>query len=154
MKYILQWLIAFFSKPKRFEISCPIISPIVIEHRFYYTVIQNFTIRGLEVEEGFVTDGASIPSFLWSFIGVHPLSPEVLAEAIGHDFLYLVAENKLKDAKTKDERDEAYEMFRKADNWFYDALRVNNRHVRCKLMFLAVRVYSTIYYKVCRWKQK
>ena len=44
----------------------------------------------LKVKEGAVTDGASIPKFVWSIpvIGGHPLEGLVLPGAFAHDMLY------------------------------------------------------------------
>lgn len=43
------------------------------------------------VPGGFVTDGASIPRWLWSVVGLHPRSPEIGQAAALHDLLYRYA---------------------------------------------------------------
>jgi len=43
------------------------------------------------VHAGFITDGASIPRWLWSLVGLHPRSPEIGQAAALHDLLYRYA---------------------------------------------------------------
>lgn len=42
----------------------------------------------LTIDRHFVFDGASIPRFCWSLIGVYPTHPKVQAAALVHDALY------------------------------------------------------------------
>ena len=70
-------------------INRPIIEPVPgneswkLVHDFYVQVAGlPFT-----VPAGFITDGASIPRFLWRICG-HPMSTKRLPVAIFHDYLY------------------------------------------------------------------
>ncbi len=72
----------------RFE-NKPVIEPVPgdeswqLVHDFYVRVVGiQFT-----VPAGFVTDGASIPRFLWRICG-HPMSTKRLPIAIFHDYAY------------------------------------------------------------------
>lgn len=58
-----------------------------------------------DIKEGFVTDGASIPSFAWLFVG-HPYDPDYIAESIVHDLRW-------RKAKTWRQRTAANARFRK-----------------------------------------
>lgn len=42
----------------------------------------------IEVPHGFIFDGASIPRFAWSLLGLYPFSSEVVRAGLIHDFLY------------------------------------------------------------------
>lgn len=44
-----------------------------------------------EVPAGFVTDGASIPRFLWRLCG-HPMETPRICAAVAHDYMYSVGE--------------------------------------------------------------
>lgn len=44
--------------------------------------------RTLEIGEGFVFDGASLPRIFWTLIGRSPYDPATLAPALLHDALY------------------------------------------------------------------
>ena len=41
----------------------------------------------ITVKKGFIFDGASVPRFLWTFIG-HPMTPPRVAAALVHDWLH------------------------------------------------------------------
>ena len=43
--------------------------------------------RGIEVDAGVYTDGASIPRLFWVIVG-HPFEPDVIAAAFVHDMVY------------------------------------------------------------------
>lgn len=69
-------------------INKPIIEPVDDE---CWRLMTDFYVEvdGLPytVETGFVTDGASIPRFLWRLCG-HPMSTKRLPAAVFHDWLY------------------------------------------------------------------
>lgn len=58
-----------------------------------YVLVEEYSVwlpcckRTLRIMAGFVTDGASIPRFLWRVCG-HPFSPYAVAPALAHDALY------------------------------------------------------------------
>lgn len=72
---------AFFSKNKYKKVD---------RWKVYKTFIYQIGHKGsnnlVVVPEGFITDGASIPRFLWVFVG-HPFA-EYAQAAVLHDFLY------------------------------------------------------------------
>ena len=52
-----------------------------------YHVYLPFSKKWLLVKAGFIFDGASIPCWLWLWIG-HPFDPDWVAGALSHDALY------------------------------------------------------------------
>lgn len=44
----------------------------------------------VEVPTAFFSDGGSIPAFLWSLLGIHPMTPKFCRPFFTHDFLFLV----------------------------------------------------------------
>jgi hypothetical protein len=54
------------------------------------------------VPSGFVTDGASIPRWLWSLVGLHPRSPEIGQAAAMHDLLYRYAPQGISRSRADD----------------------------------------------------
>ncbi|MDR1008001.1 MAG: DUF1353 domain-containing protein [Campylobacteraceae bacterium] len=151
---IIGFFVKWFSKPKRLISVSPVIRPYVHQKQIFYEVVEDFVIHDFLVKKGVKTDGGSIPLFLCSLLGVHPFSPAIIAQCIGHDVKYNAAIKIFQSAvknRNKVLKNAAMEAFRDADNWFYDALRINNRRLRCKLFFLAVRLYSTIYFGFFRY---
>ena len=60
----------------------------VLRSNFYVTgVLPDGRVFEVWVREGFVTDGASIPRFLWRLCG-QPMAVPRIAAAIPHDWLY------------------------------------------------------------------
>jgi hypothetical protein len=119
-----------------------------------YEVVEGFTVHNFKVKKGTLTDGASIPLFLCSILGAHPFSPAIIAQSIAHDVMYnnaIVFFNAAVKGSNKGTKLRAMQDFRAADNWFYDALRINNRRLRCKLFFWAVRAYSTLKFGIFEW---
>ena len=57
----------------------------VTDETFSY-IFDDLGIR-TTIHEGFKTDGASIPRFLWRIIG-HPFAPRIIRAAVVHDYLY------------------------------------------------------------------
>ncbi|MDR2342787.1 MAG: DUF1353 domain-containing protein [Campylobacteraceae bacterium] len=151
---ILGFFITWFSRPKKVLVISPVIKPCSDNKTALYEVVEDFAIHGFNVKKGTKTDGGSIPLFLCSIVGAHPFSPPIIAQCIGHDVRY---DNIIefyeggRKAKNKIAKKAAMEAFKDADNWFYDALRLNNRRVRCKLFFWAVRIYSTLYFGIWKW---
>jgi len=85
----------------------------------------------LAVPLGFLTDGASIPSFAWSCVG-GPFSGRYVKPAILHDFLYAV---------------HLYSR-RQSDLIFLEALKVCGvSRLKRQLMFHAVRFGGSCAYK-------
>jgi hypothetical protein len=152
---VLGFFVNWFSKPKKAFAVAPKIEPCTNDkEQALYMVTEDFWIHEFFVKKGTKTDGASIPLFLCSILGAHPFSPAIIAQAIGHDTQYnnvIEFYNAAKRAKNKSAKKAAMEAFRNADNWFYDALRINNRRLRCKLFFWAVRAYSTIKFEIFEW---
>lgn len=67
------------------------ITPIEGDKRFYQlseAVTFTFTDCVITLPKGFVADGATIPRFLWSLLGTHPLSPTIVTGAFIHDLTY------------------------------------------------------------------
>ena len=52
----------------------------------------------IDVPAGFIFDGASIPRFAWSVLGVTPYDPKVIAAAVVHDWMYNAKVKSKKDA--------------------------------------------------------
>ncbi len=42
----------------------------------------------VDIPAGFIFDGASIPRFAWSLLGVTPYDPRVVTAAVIHDWMY------------------------------------------------------------------
>ncbi|MDR0580196.1 MAG: DUF1353 domain-containing protein [Campylobacteraceae bacterium] len=152
---ILGFFVSWFSKPKKAFATAPKIEPCADDKgQSLYVVIEDFWMHEVFVKKGTKTDGASIPLFLCSILGAHPFSPAIVAQSIAHDMLYdkaiLVLQSASRD-KNRVLKRAALEALREADNWFYDALRINNRRLRCKLFFLAVRAYSTLKFGLWEW---
>lgn len=61
-----------------------IISP--VDYGRKRELMADFLFRGVKVNKGFITDGASIPKVCWTIIG-HPFG-RYLEAAVIHDFLY------------------------------------------------------------------
>ena len=79
----------------------------------------------VEVPIGFVTDGASIPKFVWSVLG-SPWSGKYARAAVIHDYLCVV--------KTYPQS--------KIDYIFYQGMRILKvSYLKRTLMYLAVRVF-------------
>ncbi|MDR2100097.1 MAG: DUF1353 domain-containing protein [Campylobacteraceae bacterium] len=151
---IAGFFINWFSKPKKQLVSAPIIRPVGGKNSALYEVVEDFTINGYTVKKGTKTDGGSIPLIFCSILGVHPFSPSIIAACIGHDDQYdnvIRFYEETKRVKNRAGRQGALEAFKQADNWFYDALQLNNRRVRCKLFFWAVRAYSTLKFGFWEW---
>lgn len=86
----------------------------------------------VRVPQQFITDLASVPKFLWSFIPPHGLH---LSAAIIHDFLYSGASGLGLNRRI-------------ADAIFLDAMKVSNvKWARRHLMWMAVRAFGWIRYK-------
>lgn len=80
----------------------------------------------IDIPEGFIFDGASIPRFLWSVVG-HPLEQIYLAAACIHDYLYV----------------KQYYTRRRSDGIFLEAMRDKGvAWLRRTMMWLAVRIFG------------
>ena len=85
------------------------------DYTFYYVTKQG---KIIEIPEGTVTDGLSIPRILWFFLG-HPFQPIAAPAAVAHDY-----ECKEKKDSSKEVHDRFYEMllvrnFNKTKSWLY-----------------------------------
>ncbi len=111
----------------------PIIAPVDHDAEEYELVESfTFTIDGeeLEVPVGFQTDGASIPAFLWGYIG-HPFMPKVIKAAIAHDYLYSLGTYKRKTV----------------DKVLLNLLLDNNVNtIKAHLIYCGVRCFGWMFY--------
>ena len=80
------------------------------------------------VPAGFIFDGASIPRFAWSLLGVTPYDPKIICAAVVHDWLY--------NSKTKSKRE--------ADNIFYYIMYYQGfiSKAKIKIMYSAVKAFG------------
>ena len=87
----------------------------------------------IEVPAGFIFDGASIPRFAWSTLGVTPYDPKVVAAAVVHDWLY--------NSKVKSKKD--------ADAIFYYIMEYQGllSTSQMRLMYTAVKLFGGKAYK-------
>jgi len=88
----------------------PIVRPLPNKNLYELVTAFHTIIDGIEVDipEGFIFDGASVPRFLWSIIG-SPYLPQYIGAGLVHDYLYRTGIVSRK----------------KADQIFYDLLRDN-----------------------------
>ena len=78
------------------------------------------------VPVGFVSDGMSVPRFLWGFLAA-PDDPVVLPPSLSHDWLYY------KHVCTR----------READMWYFKALRYNGYPLwKSVLTYIGVRLFG------------
>jgi hypothetical protein len=155
---IISLIIAWFSKPKKGLLVTPSIRPCRAKRGnkvlTLWEVASSFWVHGVHIPKGFRTDLRSGGVWISYILGSEASDPYVVAQCIGHDFLYVSAEKVWNEALLvggRNSKRRAMRMFREADNWLYDALRENNRRFRCKLFFLGVRIYSLFYYGFWRW---
>jgi hypothetical protein len=155
---LLGFIIAWSSKPKKGLLVRPFIRPCRAKRGSkvltLWEVASSFWVHGVRVPKGFKSDLRSGGVWISYILGSEASDPYVVAQCIGHDYLYNAAVKVYKVAlseQDKVKKQQAMDMFREADNWFYDALRENNRRFRCKLFFWGVRAYSTVYYGFWRW---
>lgn len=66
--------------------------PITENGRRKWEVLESFLLEGVVIPEGFTTDGASVPRFLWWYIS--PIDPGIFRAAVLHDYLYCLGENR------------------------------------------------------------
>jgi hypothetical protein len=52
-----------------------------------YTWVKDDIIRRIKIPAGFISDGASVPRFLWTITGITP-DGELRSAALIHDYLY------------------------------------------------------------------
>jgi len=90
----------------------------------------------IEIPAGFVTDGASIPRFGWSIIGVSPFSSTVIYSAVIHDWLY--ATNKI----SRREADKVFLRAMKSQGYLTNA--------QMNIMYISVRMFGGVCYKTDR----
>lgn len=86
--------------------------------------------RYRDVPAGFVTDGASIPRFLWRVLG-HPFEAATIGPAVEHDYDYQTGRIPRKDA----------------DGKFYANLRASGVGVvKARLFYYGVRAFGARHY--------
>lgn len=87
----------------------------------------------IDVPAGFVFDGASIPRFAWSKLGVTPYDPKVVVAAVIHDWMYA--------SKIKSKKD--------ADAIFYYIMDHQGflSKVQMRLMYTAVKLFGRKAYR-------
>lgn len=91
----------------------------------------------VEIKKGFISNGANIPRFLWSFYP--PNSPEYISASVIHDFLC--------DKAYKNNKN--YEDFILADNIFFIALKeLGVSNFKSALFYNFCRFYHYLKYKV------
>jgi len=117
------------------ETKFPRIIPCIDRNRYVLTFTLIFVHKLLEmpliIPIGFVTDGASIPRFLWRVFG-HPFQAKFLRAAVIHDYLLAKA------LYTKEIADEIFYIILLQDG-------VGKR--KAKLMYWAVRKFGKGNYK-------
>lgn len=97
-------------QPTLIPVAEPGKSRMVLQHPFQYTHRLG-AIYG--VEEGYITDGASIPRLFWSSIG-HPFQSQYLRAAIIHDKLCDLADESANKPERQDKRAKADLVFHSA----------------------------------------
>jgi len=117
----------------------PVIKPI---GRNLYELRKNYIIN-LEfsqfvVKKGFRTDGASVPRFLWFFVG-HPFEGDIIGPAILHDSLY--------QSKILPRTD--------ADSIFNQAMKQKKvKRLKRFIYFLGVRLFGGFAWKHSKHRKK
>ena len=92
-----------------------------------YRLVEPIELFGYKVPTGFVTDGASIPRFFWSFIG-SPFTGKYVEVAILHDYLYSGVEDI---------------SFKEANKIFYKGmLKAGVNPIKAYLMYKAVCLFG------------
>ena len=95
--------------------------------------------RSFTVPAGFVSDGASVPQFLWGMISP-AIDPRTLDAAIAHDHLY---------------RSFSYDFTRReADTLFYKLCRAHGLSFwRSLKAYIGARLFGRKYWKKRRWER-
>lgn len=111
-----------------------------VDKAFDYHVGSKDSEEVIHIPEGFQTDGASIPSFLWPIIG-HPME-EYAQAAVVHDYLY-TSEDKLEWMNLVGSW-KVYKYTRKKCDWiFYEAMGVLKiLKAKRATMYYAVRCFG------------
>jgi hypothetical protein len=103
-----------------------------------YQLVQDYNYKEITVPKGFIYDGASIPRFLWSIVGLRP-DGLIRAAALVHDWLY---QNSGKISKiksfTRKESDVIFKML-------MEEADISN--YKCQLAYYAVRVFGGLHWK-------
>lgn len=93
----------------------------------------------VEIKKGFISNGANIPRFLWSFYP--PNSPEYISASVIHDFLCDKAY----------QNNKSYEDFILADKVFFIALKeLGVDRFKSALFYLSCKTYHYLKYKLLR----
>ena len=91
-----------------------------------FVLLEDFYIRGFVVPQGYKTNGANIPRFLWSI--VPPFKPKFLPAVVVHDYLT------------------DKEQYKTADDTFEAVLYGIENSFTTRMMVRAVRLYHAIKY--------
>lgn len=101
----------------------------IIDETFSY-IFDDMGIR-TTIQQGFKTDGASIPRLLWRVIG-HPFAPCTIRAVVVHDYLYS------RHCDLKMDR-------KKADREFINIMKADNVNIIKRIiMYFGVRIGSWI----------
>ena len=101
-----------------------LLEPLLYVTKFFPVHVKTGNDFLITIPRGFVTDGASIPRLVWTFVG-GPFSGKYVKPAVAHDYLYAV---------------HLYSRY-KADLIFLEAMKsCGVSLIKRELMFLAVRV--------------
>jgi hypothetical protein len=93
---------------------------------------EDYTQAGITVPRGFIYDGASIPRFCWSLIGLGRFG-DILGAATVHDWLYVHSGYVV----------EGYYPKSKADRIFYDLMLLSDiSKLQSKLAYWAVCLFG------------
>lgn len=124
----------------------PIIKPKYVKGgTSFYELAETFTHKSIDnsiltIDEGFIFDGASIPSLFWQLMG-SPFSANMLKSALIHDYRH----SRIFRKESPYTRDEKRDLLADADYEFYCNLReAGNRKIVAWLCYKAVRFYSIL----------
>lgn len=111
---------------------------------YYYVWDKHDVQYALMVPKGFVCDGASVPRFCWSLLGIHPDGLN-RAAALVHDYLYLMSG----ETKTFLDGQSAIMNWKRrdADRLFCRILRESGvSKFKRRMMYRAVRIFGRFYW--------
>ena len=93
-----------------------------------FKLLQEYTVCGVTVPDGYETNGADIPRMFWSI--VPPFKPKYLPAIVIHDYL----------CSKKD--------YAKADKYFEELLYSIEDTIITRLMVLFVKIYHRVRYQI------
>jgi hypothetical protein len=118
-------------------------SEFMLTKRYVFEWTEGNDIWSIQIPEGFVTDGASVPRFCWSLTGLIPTGVH-LGAAVVHDYLYqhrglLVLKELLKNGEPVDaqwDRPACDDIFKRI------MVSAGETHWKTYAMFWAVRAFG------------